>query len=40
MTKIKRLHIKIDKPENDTILDEKINRATAKYENFQKSTWK
>jgi len=32
------LHFEIDKLENDTILDEKINIATAKYETFRNQT--
>jgi hypothetical protein len=33
------LHIEIDKLENNSILDEKINRATAKYETFRNQTF-
>lgn len=37
--KSNELHIEIDKLENDTILDEKINIATAKYETFRNQTF-
>ena len=38
--KSNELHIEVDKEENDTILDEKINIATAKYETFRNQTFK
>jgi hypothetical protein len=37
--KSNELHIEIDKLEDNTILDEKINTATAKYETFRNQTF-